>query len=988
MSQHRRQFRGGVEGSAIAAAAAVCSNDDETGAKIISKKIMNLLRELCEHIKGSGQDELRRIQYVAHAAQYISKSPNAFENLPVLSEQECLQKIMDTLNSKAHTQDAQKPGDLFYKVYKRLSDEQIDTRKRQNLLNFLLCIADGDSAPVLSSSRAPAGTCSVRGAVTEERPSTESLQKEFNTRYHSLSSCNVPGILVQTQLAKLALKSNGLNNNLILNANSNTSINTNNSQLSTFTTNGNMPPEINGKGPGGQIYSYDASQAGMGLSKQGVPNYMEVLKKQKDFEAEHDLAQNAVFAFIGIQGRYLKKDVISGRFKLNPLHQKALTASQSSMLLRLAELGYYYDRVVQFANTATGYNAMGCMGQSLISKLNDELTLFHGKVARLQDEMNQFRAVQMRDYISRDKTWLNRRRDDITLVRLMGWYGVHLKRMQWLSKIADACQMRKGGELASVVYDFLGHGGDEVDVVAVEVLAAICKPLVRMISNWMLEGNIDDTYGEFFVESLPEVGADRLWHDKFRLRHNMLPKFFSLDIADKILKTGKSINFLREICEMQELVKGREKLKEIMENNAADIFSYAQDTRWHAAMETCYQQTSKHVLDMMVGPHKLLDHLHGMRRYLLLGQGDFVGILIENMKEELEKKGSEIYSHDLSAMLDAALRCTNAQYDDPEVLNHLDIVVKTPYPGDCGWDVISLQYTVQGPLATMLEPTMSTYKILFKPLWRMKHMEFLLSMKIWKEQMGNAKALRSMKGEIAKASYGLHLFTSEIMHFVHQMQYYVLFEVIECNWVDLQKQMQKATALDDILDAHEKFLRTITVGCFIKTMTDMERNLEMVYGNIISLENWQSHFYEECFKELHAREVHAKRIADSERAGRFGVTAEQQMDRDQGYKNFQQKVNSACRNLETIASSYEKAVRGFLLALNSSNDPNLQLFGTRLDFNEYYKKRDTSLSVPLTFEHMRMSVASTTRGYKTLPPKSAQAQSETQSQSNKHLIVD
>lgn len=34
----------------------------------------------------------------------------------------------------------------------------------------------------------------------------------------------------------------------------------------------------------------------------------------------------------------------------------------------------------------------------------------------------------------------------------------------------------------------------------------------------------------------------------------------------------------------------------------------------------------------MVGPHKLLDHLQGMRRYLLLGQGDFVSIFIENMK--------------------------------------------------------------------------------------------------------------------------------------------------------------------------------------------------------------------------------------------------------------------------------------------------------------------------------------------------------------------
>jgi len=79
-------------------------------------------------------------------------------------------------------------------------------------------------------------------------------------------------------------------------------------------------------------------------------------------------------------------------------------------------------------------------------------------------------------------------------------------------------------------------------------------------------------------------------------------------------------------------MKGRDELKAIMDNNVAHFFSYVPDTKWHAAVETCYQQTSKHVLDIMVGPHKLLDHLQGMRRYLLLGQGDFVSILIENMK--------------------------------------------------------------------------------------------------------------------------------------------------------------------------------------------------------------------------------------------------------------------------------------------------------------------------------------------------------------------
>ncbi|KAH8387524.1 hypothetical protein KR093_007621, partial [Drosophila rubida] len=691
--------------------------------------------------------------------------------------------------------------------------------------------------------------------------------------------------------------------------------------------------------------------------QQSMPNFMLELAKQQNVTLGDDIVQNAVYSFIGVQGRYLKKDVVTGRFKLDATYAKQLTVNQSSQLLRLAELGYYHDQVSKFSNMSTGYNAMGCMGHAFMSKLKQELNDFRGQVAQLQDMVKQHRIDQLADYSDSDLNWLHQQRQHgrLTLIKLLTWYARPLQRMQWLTKISNACQWRKGGELASIIYGFLNNGNPIVDQLAHDLLSACCVPLVHMISKWMLEGGIEDNNGEFFVESLTEVGADRLWHDKFRLRYTMIPKFISLELADKILKTGKSINFLREICKIDEAVKGRKELKHIINNHVSHIFAFVPDTSWHAAIETCYAQTSKHVLDIMVGPHKLLVHLQAMRRYLLLGQGDFVTIFIENIKDELVKLGTDIYSHELSAMLDAALRGTNAQYDDPEIINHLDVVVKTPYPGDCGWDVISLQYTVRGPLATMLEPAMPTYKTLFKPLWRMKHMEFVLSTKIWKEQMGNAKALHALRKEIGVATYRLNLFTSEIMHFVHQMQYYVHFEVIECNWVELQKRMQEATALDDILDAHSQFLHAISIGCFVKESTNKENHLEVVYDTIISLVNIQSQFYEACFAELNARKAYSKTILDSERSGRFGVTTVQKMERDQELKIFEQKIVTFCRALEDTSTTYGKAVGGFLLALNSSTDPNLQLFGIRLDFNEYYKKRDINLSKPLTFEHMRMS---------------------------------
>ncbi|EDX01615.1 gamma-tubulin complex component 3 [Drosophila yakuba] len=866
------------------------SQDNVVGTDVagISNSLSNILSEMIICINGKQPPEVHE-KALAQVGKMVDASTRVIWESNTLTERECVQKIMKLLSTREGEEDKSLP-EHFFELYRKLTSIRFDPNTRHSLMTYLLSMVDNDGR-------------SAANGDADAHSEADNLSQILSSRVHSKNGSSLT-----------SLNGNGLVN-------------------------------------GGAGYSYDATQASIGLSQQSLPNYVEATRMMPD--SRQDIVTNAIYSFTGVQGKYLKKDVVTGRFKLDPQNMKLLTAGQAGMLLRLSELGYYHDRVAKFADVSTGFNAMGCMGQALISKLKEELADFHGQVAMLHDELNRFRKAQMNRIPNKDGE--PDAADELTLFKLLAWYIKPLHRMQWLTKIADACQMKKGGELASTVYDFLDNGHSMVNKLVEDVLTAICGPLVRMISKWILEGGINDLHSEFFVESLNDVGADRLWHDKFRLRLSMLPKFVPMEMANKILKTGKCINFLREICEMQGMMREREELMKVMDTNVSQFFSYTPDTSWHAAVETCYQQTSKHVLDIMVGPHKLLDHLQGMRRYLLLGQGDFVSILIEHMKDELERPGVDIYSHDLSSMLDAALRCTNAQYDDPDILNHLDVMVQPPFFGDIGWDIISLQYIVQGPLATMLEPTMPTYKLLFKPLWRMKHMEFVLSMKIWKEQMGNAKTLRPINTEIGKASHRLNLFTSEIMHFIHQMQYYVLFEVIECNWVELQKKMQQATALDDILDAHEKFLQTIKVGCFVSSKPNVEHSLEGVYDNIIELEKWQSGFYKDCFKELSARQDLAKIVEKSEKKGVYGLTNELILQRDQEAKIFAEKVDIACRGLEVIASDYEKAVSSFLMALNSSHDPNLQLFGTRLDFNEYYKKRDTNLSKPLTFEHMRMS---------------------------------
>lgn len=280
-----------------------------------------------------------------------------------------------------------------------------------------------------------------------------------------------------------------------------------------------------------------------------------------------DIVQNVIYAFTGIQGKYLKKDVISGKFKLD-VKAKTLNVVQAGMLLRLAELGYYHDLVQSYTDKKSGLCALGLMGQGFVSALKTELTKYYGMVAMLQEQLNKQRQQETYALFHSPS-----RPERLTLMKILVWSVDPLQRLQLLATIAEACQEKKGGALASTVHGFLNNGNPMVKSIAKELLLAICGPLYQMLTKWLLEGEICDPHGEFFIECLVEVGPDRLWHDKYRVRTAMLPNFVSTDLAHKILVTGKSINFLCEICEDKQPVKGIDELKHCIEENGK-LFIY------------------------------------------------------------------------------------------------------------------------------------------------------------------------------------------------------------------------------------------------------------------------------------------------------------------------------------------------------------------------------------------------------------------------------
>lgn len=68
-----------------------------------------------------------------------------------------------------------------------------------------------------------------------------------------------------------------------------------------------------------------------------------------------------------------------------------------------------------------------------------------------------------------------------------------------------------------------------------------------------------------------------------------------------------------------------------------------------------------------------MKHCDALKRYLLLGQGDFIQTLMDLIGPDLGKKAVEMSEYQLNGSLDAAIRASNAQYDDADILDRLRV---------------------------------------------------------------------------------------------------------------------------------------------------------------------------------------------------------------------------------------------------------------------------------------------------------------------------
>ncbi|XP_060039852.1 gamma-tubulin complex component 3, partial [Erinaceus europaeus] len=692
----------------------------------------------------------------------------------------------------------------------------------------------------------------------------------------------------------------------------------------TLSTNPTQPPAASSRGFPGSAF-----RGGTRLRRDGdAGGAVEV--------TESALVRDILYVFQGIDGKYVRMSSASDRYEVEG--KAGLSRSLRDTTLRLSELGWLHNKVRRYTDQRSLDRAFGLVGQSFCAALHQELQEYYRLLSVLHSQL------QLED----DPGVTLGLESSLTLRRLLVWTYDPRTRLKTLAALVDHCQGRKGGELASAVHAYTRTGDPSARSLAQHILRLVAHPVLSFLDRWIYDGELEDAYHEFFVASDPTVKAERLWHDKYSLRESMIPSFMTMEQSRKVLLIGKSINFLHQVCHDQTPTTRMVAVSRPAESpqDAAGLLTEL-ESAFQGRIDAAYRETSRHLLDVLHSKYRLLEHLQAARRYLLLGQGDFIHHLMDLLKPELVRPATTLYQHNLTGILETAVRATNAQFDSPDILRRLDVRLLEVSPGDTGWDVFSLDYHVDGPIATVFtRERMSQYLRAFNFLWRAKRVEYILT-DIRKGHMCNARLLRAMP-EFSGVLHQCHLLASEMVHFIHQMQYYITFEVLECSWDELWRQVQQARDLDHIIAAHEVFLDTVISRCLLDAGSRVLLNqLRAVFDQILELQSAQDAMYAAALAELQRRLQFEERKTQRQAEGQWGVTAAEEEEESRRVREFRESIPKMCSQLRILTHFYQGIVQQFLVLLTTSPDESLRFLSFRLDFNEHYKAREPRLRVSL-----------------------------------------
>lgn len=597
---------------------------------------------------------------------------------------------------------------------------------------------------------------------------------------------------------------------------------------------------------------------------------------------ESILVRDLVFVLQGLDGQHFKYNAQTDRYELP---EKANVPRPRRILAhRIAELGALFSKVRQYlAKTQVSHSRassqLGLIAQSFREGIAEEIVSYYRMISVLETQVNLTTAPAHTKNSGEDpsKIDLSDTASAMTLRKLAVWTSEPMRRMRWLYMVVEndfggnsagglneiTATSQQGGNGAPFggshdlaagrmhqLTQLRSHGDPYLHSLGLTLEVHTSRPVLQMIQNWIFQGTLNDPYKEFFVikndsivPKISNVGEASKpdatfwnWSEQYLVLPSRIPPFISQRLAHKIMIIGKSINFMKSCCGDADWIAEHTR-KALLQLPTEGVHHFDE---LRQPIHELYDTINARLVKLMLEKYHLMNHIEAIRKYLFLGQGDLIQVLMESLEPELSLPVGKQYRHNLLPIVDGAVRASVASAWPNYIQDRCEVFIPTAkdleqdarsqtgsyssYGGggtsaggpQDGWDVFELRYQLSSPLdAILASPTVNTqHRAIFRFLWRLRRAQHLLSSN-WRLTTNASRQLGSLVPEIVPLMQQVHLLRHQMTHFTSNIQYYIMFEVLETAWQALEAAIKKAKSLDDIVDAYATYVADIIKSSLI-----------------------------------------------------------------------------------------------------------------------------------------------------------------------------
>jgi len=256
--------------------------------------------------------------------------------------------------------------------------------------------------------------------------------------------------------------------------------------------------------------------------------------------------------------------------------------------------------------------------------------------------------------------------------------------------------------------------------------------------------------------------------------------------------------------------------------------------------------------------------------------------------------------------------------------------------GATGWEAFSLDYRADPPVSAVLSAAaVGEYRRVFTLLWRLKRVELSLSA-VWRRHTTAARLVRALSSDALL--HRCHLLRHEMVHFVFNLQYYLMFEVIQCSWEELVAALAAASDLDGLIGAHSAFLSAVVQKAMLgPENAPLLEALDALFETILRFAKSQELLYIHLLEQRAAAKQMAAAAAANTAAGGWGAAGAAEAEALLAEGDAPPLQPHFYEQLRVHAAQYRQQFAAFFAQVTRHASLDLTFLSFRLDFNAYYE---------------------------------------------------